>query len=399
MATTKPLIGVDATAGTLNTLAQQYLGKTELVESDMSNIIDFGSEYEALPEQQRRALTSDFVSLITDQLFISNKFKGTSLDLVRTKADDFTAASRGIIQVSFAEIPEAVDDSEAYDPEPNSSTADKIFKAKPVKVKSYYFAQYNQWRHEITIYEQLFQGMFMNVDKFNSFIGMLWNELRNAVEMSIDNLSRATLASLIALYVSKGNTNTKVNLLKRYNDTFGTTLEKEKALTTPEFLRFAANEILTTTKYMEEYTGMYNIGGRKHQTRLEDMQIAMLNTFATNSRTYLHSDTYHKELLELPGAARVNTWQAWKTEADGVIDLEAASSIKGKYEYEGEEMLVDQSGILAVAFDKNAAGIYNLAVQETSQYDPVGLRTNYWVHVAAQTMISKFANTMVFYIA
>ena len=102
------------------------------------------------------------------------------------------------------------------------------------------------------------------------------------------------------------------NLLTEYNGTrpAGSTITAAAALTDPGFLRFAGLQIRNTLKYMRRMTTIFNAGGLPKFTPDDRVVVEMLTDFVSATATNMESDTYHRELVELPGYREIEFWQS-----------------------------------------------------------------------------------------
>lgn len=392
--TTKPLIPVGAAASIVNSLAKQSMGSEALVSDDLSNITDFGRSFEGLDSGTKEIVKSNLVTLVTEQLVIANEYKGDEVDIVRSRSEYNPSA--GITQINFPLLPQAEDDSDGYNPSPNSSS--DPFKNIPINYETAYFFNPFQFRYQWSIPERWMTGMFLSRDKFNQFVGGVNTMVKNALTLNIDNITLSVLRGSIALNLHGGESPRAVNLLKTFNKTFKTALKAEQALQNAEFLRWSINQIAVILNNIRRYSTLYN--EKAYPNHVDDPQVVVLSQFENAAKQYLQADVFNKDLLELPGHSTVVSWKGLLEAKGEVPSFKSMSTVKDtfKFPWESAPIAVDQSGVVAHIFDSNRCGIFNLGVKTTSMADPVGLKTNYWNHVCGTSLTIPFMNSVTFYI-
>lgn len=393
--TTKPLIPVGAAASIVNSLAKQTIGTEALVADDLSNISDFGHSYENLDSGTKEIVKSNLITLVTEQLVVAKEYKGNEMDIIRTRSAEYNP-SAGIVQKIHPSLPQATDDADAYNPAVGSSS--DPFKNNPIEMQARYYFNPFEFRYQWSIPERWMTGMFLSRDKFNQFIGAIDTSIKNALTLNLDGITLATLRSSIAMNLRGGESPRAVNLLKSYNKTFKTSLKAEQALQTPEFLRWSINQMVVVIDQIKRCTSLYN--EMDYPNFIEIPNVVILSSFENAAKQYLQADVFNKELLDLPTHSKVISWQALVNAKGSVPTFETLSSVKGTFSVEGESspVTVDQDGVVAHVFADDRCGIYGLSMKNTSMYDPVGLKTNFWTHVCGSAMTDLYENSVTFYI-
>lgn len=392
--TTKPLIPVGVAATAVNSLAKQYIGTEALLADDLSNISDFGRAFEDLDSGTKEIVKSGLVTLITEQLVIAKEYKGNEVDIIRSRGEYDPSA--GIIQKNRPNLLQAEDDSDVYNPTPNS-TSDP-FKNIPINFETEYFYKPFQFRYQWSIPERWMTGMFLSRDKFNQFIAAVDTSVKNSLTLNLDNITLSTLRSSIALNLDGDASPRAINLLKTYNKTFKASLKAEQALQTPEFLRWCLNQIAVTLDQLKIYSSLYN--EKAYPNHLADPNVVILSQFENAAKQYLQADVFNKDLLELPGHSTVVSWKGLVDEKGAVPSFKALSTVKDTFSVSWKKtpISVNQEGVVAHIFDNERVGIYNLGMKTTSMADPVGLKTNYWTHVFCSAITDPYENGVTFYI-
>lgn len=207
---------------------------------------------------------------------------------------------------------------------------------------------------------------------------MIYSAVEKSMTIKADALIMRTINNMVAetlkadktafggasVDYSSASTVRCVNLLKLYNDKTGkeTPLTAAKAITDPEFIRFASYTMGLYTDRMQTVSTLFNVGAKERFTPVDMLHTVLLSDFAKAAQTYLYSDTYNKDQVLLPNAETVPSWQA----SGQNYDFASVSTINVK-SASGET--VNVSGVLGVMFDRDALGVCNLDRRVTTNYN------------------------------
>lgn len=401
----QPLIPIHSAADLVNSLAKQHTGEADLVSNDLSNIVDFGRSYDNLTPGTKEIVKSGMVGLVTQQLFLTQNYTGNGVDIIRSRKE--YGAEDGIIQINRPKLNDAIDDSATYDPDPGSSS-DPFIK-HPQDMVTTYFQDRFQFRFEWTIADRWLTGMFLSAEGFNSAVSAIDQQIRNSLALRIDGLTMSAIRGSIAhnLTTAKdklggAGTNTAINLLAGYNAERGVNLKASAALGEPEFLRYAVHRISLVRDYMKMFTRNFNEQGVV--SFLEDENLLVLSQFKYAVQQYLQSDTFNKELLELPSSKSVPMWKSSGNVAGAVANFEASSRVADTIamtDYASgrrETVDIDTSGVVATLYNTQRLGIHNLSFTSESQRDPQALSTNHFLHSYGQTVVDTGSSGVTFYV-
>ena len=350
----------------VNLATQEALGEGVVVNEDLSNIVSIGDM--VFNANAMDKYVKALVNRIGKVIFVNRVYQGSAPSVMM---DGWEYGS--VLQKVCAALPDArinetweLEDGQSYDPH--------IFH-KPKGVKAKFYNEYITFEIPMSFTEEQLKMSFSNASEMNGFISMLYTNVDNSMTVKIDELIRRTINNMIAETIYddyKGaSLNTKsgakaINLLKLYNDkvnTSGTPLTKDKALSTPEFIRFASYMIKLTHDRMRTMSTVFNIGSQPRFTPTDMCHIVMLSDFASSADVYLQSDTFHNELTKLPTTEVVTYWQGSGTDFSfGEVSKIDVTSSGGH--------AVDTDGILGVMFDRWALGVSNVTRKVTSQYTP-----------------------------
>lgn len=350
----------------VNVATQEALGAGVVVNEDLSNIVDIGEQ--VFNANAMDKYVKALVNRIGKVIFVNRVYQGSAPSVMM---DGWEYGS--VLQKVSAALPDArinetweLEDGQSYDPH--------IFH-KPKGVISKFYNKYVTFEIDMSFTEEQLKMSFTSATEMNGFISMLYTNVDNSMTVKIDELIRRTINNMIAetIYADFAGAalNTKsgakaINLLYLYNTTVnegGTPLTAAKAITTPEFIRFAAYMIKVTHDRMRAMSQVFNVGEQPRFTPTDLSHIVLLADFASAAGVYLQSDTFHNELTALPTAETVPYWQGSGTDFafDEVSKIDVSSA-------DGHD--IDTTGILGVMFDRWALGVSNVQRKVTSQYTP-----------------------------
>ena len=294
-------------------------------------------------------------------------------------------------------LPQAVENA-SWELEGGTSYDPNIF-YKP-QVSAEFFNKRVTFEIDMSFTKMQVKESFSNAEQLNAFISMIYNAIDKSMTVKTDELVMRTINNMIGETLHSdfpaGSYNTSgvkaVNLLYLYNQKFSTKLTKDKALTTPEFIRFASFTMGLYQMRMSKLSTLFNIGKKPRFTSPDLLHVVLLADFAAAAPAYLQSDTYHDEFVKLPKAEIVPCWQGSGTD----YGFSSTSSIKVKT---SGNNTVELDGILGVMFDRDALGVCNYNRRVESLYNPKAEFWNNFYKMDAGYFNSQNENFVVFYMA
>lgn len=378
----------------INTITAENLGDNVVVNEDLSNLVDIGTEFE-------NAIGLDnFVRSLVDHvgrmIFVDRVYGGRAPSVL---VDGWEYGS--ILEKISVALPEA-QENEVWELQDGQSYDPNVFKKPNVTAK--FFNDRITFDIQLSITTKQVKSAFDNVNQMNAFVSMLYTSVNNSATVKTDALIMRAINNMIGetLYAEfpsgqySGVSGVRaVNLLKLYNDTLAsgeTPLTVDDFHTSPEAVR---HSILVFKNYMDRIKVMstlFNMGGMERFTPDDRLHIVMLSEFANLADVYLQSDTFNEQYTALPNAERTVYWQG-----SGIdYDFDSTSSIKIQT---SAGHTIDASGIIAVMFDREALGVANIDRYVTSQYNAKGDFTNNFYHYTEGLWNDGNENFVVFYVA
>lgn len=341
----------------LNAVTGEVLGKTDLINEDLTNIVDVGNEI--IGADKVDSYVNKLVHHIGKVEFINQKYRGKAPSVLMDKWE-----YGSILQRIDSELPEAFENStwnlvngQSYDP--------NIF-YQP-KISSKFFDNKITFEIPVSFAERQVKGSFSDKTQMNGFLSMITTSVENSLTIKLDDLIMRTINNFIGNVLLKNNPNTAVNLLKEFNTRFNATLTAEQALTNGDFLRFANFLINTYIDRLTRISSLFNIGNKERFTDEENVNLILLTDFVNSSNVFLQADVIHNEYTGLKNFGTVPYWQGCGSNYS-FNDISSIDVIVNDETNKPKEL--KQSGILGVLFDRKSLGVVNLDKRVTTNYNP-----------------------------
>ena len=378
----------------MNGVTGEILGNGELVTEDLSNIVDVGTEI--LDKSNVDNYVKSLVNRIGKVIFVTRAYNGSAPSVMM---DGWEFGS--VLEKIACELPNAEENS-SWALTDGQEYKQDVFHAPKVSAK--FFNKKVTFEVTMSFTELQVKESFGSAAELNGFLTMLANAVEKSMTIKMDSLIMRTINNMTAETLSKsltfdatkgftGQTSTRaVNLLKLYNDKFGTTLTADKALTTQEFIRFSSLQIGLYRDRMSKISTLFNIGGKERFTAGTDLHMILLSDFSSAANVYLQSDTFHNELTALPNAETVPYWQG----SGKSYDFASVSGINVKLD---DKTSISTGGILGVMFDREALGVTNLDRRVTTAYNAKAEFFNNFFKFDAGYFNDLNENFVVFFVA
>lgn len=370
----------------VNSATSEVLGKTDVVNDDLTNLVDVGNEI--FDTDNVDNYVKKLIDRIGQVIFVNRLYAGGVPSVLM---DSWEYGS--VVEKISADMPEA-DENDSWNLQNGQTYSQDTFYQPKVSAK--FFNSKVTFDVKLSFTTQQVKESFSNVNELNGFISMLETGVKNSMTVKLDGLIMRTINNMTGQILNSANGLQKVNLLTEYNTASGQTLTANKALMDKDFLKFAS---LTIKKYQARITKMstlFNAGGKARFTTTDNLHTVLLSDFADSAEVYLLSDTYHNDTVSLPNHETVPYWQgsgkSYAFNDISKIDVKIDTGNK-------TPKAVTQTGILGVMFDTNALGVSNLNQRTTTSYNArAEFYTNYY-KMDAGYFNDLNENFVVFYIA
>lgn len=350
----------------------EVLGKTDIVQDDLTGVVDLGKE--VFDRDAADNYVKSLVNHIGKVIFVNRPYAG-KVPSVLMDAWEFGS----VLEKISADVPEA-EVNNTWNLTDGQTYSQDVFHKPTVTAK--FFNSKVTFEVPISITERQVKESFSSAAQLNGFISMIYTAVEKSMTIKADALIMRTINNMIAetvsadakafgeteagagLDLSKASTARCVNLLKLYNDKTGAApqLTAAKAITDPDFIRFASYVMGTYADRLQSISTLFNVGRKERFTPKDMLHVVLLSDFAKAAQTYLYSDTFNRGDVLLPQAETVPFWQGsgqnYEFAATGNIKVKASG---GK--------AVEISGVLGVMFDRDALGVCNLDRRVTTNYN------------------------------
>lgn len=363
----------------INKVSGEVLGKTDIVQEDLTGIVDLGKE--VFNQSAVDNYVKSLVNHIGKVIFVNRPYAG-KVPSVLMDAWEFGS----VLEKISADVP-AAEENDTWDLTDGQTYSQDVFHKPTVTAK--FFNSKVTFEVPVSITERQVKESFSNAAQLNGFISMIYAAVEKSMTIKADALIMRTINNMIAETVladaqafgdltstdlSSASTARCVNLLKLYNDKYfpatgegkqtpnPNALTAAKAITDPDFIRFASYVMGTYADRLQSISTLFNVGGKERFTPKDMLHVVLLSDFAKAAQTYLYSDTFNRGDVLLPQAETVPFWQG----SGKNYDFASTGHITVK---ESTGKSVEISGVLGVMFDRDALGVCNLDRRVTTNYN------------------------------
>lgn len=383
----------------VNTVSGEVLGNKELVHEDLTGLVDLGNE--VFNQNAVDNYVKSLVNHIGKVVFVNRPYSG-KVPSVLMDAWEFGS----VLEKISADVPQA-EENDTWNLQDGKEYKQDVFHKPTVTAK--FFNSKVTFEVPVSITERQVKESFSSAEQMNGFLSMIYSAVDKSMTIKTDALIMRTINNMIAetldadktafvpsthetVDYSTASTVRCVNLLKLYNDKTDAQLTAAAAITTPDFIRFAAYVMGLYSDRLQTISTLFNVGGKERFTPKDVLHTVLLSDFAAAAKAYLYADTFNSENVLLPQAETVASWQAtgknYAFENTSKIDVKSASGAN-----------VSVSGVLGVMFDRDALGVTNLDKRVTTNYNAKAEFFNNYFKFDAGYFNDTNENFVVFFVA
>lgn len=382
----------------INSVSGEVLGKTDIVNEDLTGVVDLGNE--VFNQGAVDNYVKSLVNHIGKVIFVNRPYAG-KIPSVLMDAWEFGS----VLEKVSAEIP-AAEENDTWNLTDGKEYNQDIFH-KPV-VSAKFFNSKVTFEVPVSITERQVKESFSSAAQLNGFLSMIYNAVDKSMTIKTDALIMRTINNMIgetlfadaAKFTTTGKTPNYgsastvrcVNLLYLYNQAKGTQLTADKCLTDGDFIRFASYQMGLYADRLQSISTLFNVGGKERFTPKDALHTVLLSDFAKGAQAYLYADTYNKEQVLLPNAETVASWQG--SGKDYGFAHTSAINIKTS-----GNNVISIGGVLGVMFDRDALGVCNLDKRVTTNYNAKAEFFNNYYKFDAGYFNDTNENFVVFFVA
>lgn len=233
------------------------------------------------------------------------------------------------------------------------------------------FVTRSPYMFSVTIARKQLKEAFLSESGMGAFIGAVFGQVRNSIEVSLENLGRVCIANMIGEFTpatpTGGETSTlnhEVKLCTLYNTARGYHdvipgeggdpdtpasdgfVDEDTALFDEDFLRFAVKTIKMYSDNFTDMSTLYNDGEIETFTPREDQRLKILSGFERALETVVQYSAFNEEMVRLNAFSTLNFWQ----------DAQDPSYIMVERSSDGAQVI--KTHIVGVLYDRDALGMY-----------------------------------------
>lgn len=383
-----------------NNVAKEALGAEDLMQEDLSNVVDVGDSIANLTATAFENYVRTLVDHIGKVVFVNRPYAGAGVSIMR---DAWEYGS--ILEKIKAELPDATD-NQSWNLQDGQVYEQDLFRKPSVSAK--FFNSKTTFEIPMSFADRQVKSAFSSASQLNAFFSMIETQIYNALTVRDDELAMRTINNMIAATINndfpngagydEGSTVKCVNLLYLYNQANpnDTLSNLSAAMASGRFIRFASYTMARYEYRMRRLSRLFNIGGQARFTPADRLHFIMLSDFAKAADVYNQSDTFHDQFTALPNAELIPYWQGTGTDygTEDITSINVSANTGGE---NGTDIVAN--GILGVMFDSDALGIANFDSRVTTHYNARAEFTNMWYKRDAAYWNDFDENFVVFYAA
>ena len=390
-----------------NTITQEILGESGIVNEDLSNVVDVGTQILNLGEKGVDNYCHKLVNQIGRMIFVDRPYRGNAPSVLM---DGWQYGS--ILEKVRTVIPEA-EENDTWQLEDGESYDQDIFYQPDASAK-FFNSRVTFEIPRSFCYKQI-EESFQNGQQLNAFFSMLLNAVDKSITVKMDSLIMRTINTMVAAthqstVVAGRRLPNCVNLLWMYNQLNPTNqVHFNNCLFNKDFIKYCSYIMGAYISRISSLSGNFNISKTDKFTPSDLLHFIVLADFANAADVYLQSDTFHNELTKLPRYEVIPFWQAapnYDLVTVGSINITANLPSTGLQPTKMTfNSLINSAGeavnyaTLGVMFDRDALGVTNLDRRVTTHYNAKGEFWNNFFKFEAGYFNDWDENFVVFYIS
>ena len=358
----------------VNEVNAEAFGSNALSVVDTSSLISLGNVVLS-SSTNTEAFLNTLAQRIGKTILRFREYRNKLNDMV---LNDFEYGA--ILQKIKVKMPKAEEDESYGLIDGNSVDHYKV--AKP-DVDQKLFVTRTPYQFHITIQDDHLREAFLSEEAMGSFIGVVFGEVRNALEVSLENLGRVTLATAIA----ECDTTRELALVTKFNTDYNpaTPLTAITALRNDEFIRYAMGEINTLIDSFQDMSSLYNDGSLETFTPKEDLRVKLISRFVRKAQTVTQYAAFHDKFVDVDAQfSTLNFWQSAQTPWEVNITRPSDNATKNVENVVG--LIHDRDAMGVYKIDKrvattpvNAAGLYYNTYYHQKELRFIDLSENFWI--------------------
>lgn len=332
----------------INLAKAQSTGSDEIQTLDLEGIIDAGNDQTIIGSVEQ--FTKAIINVCNKLWFTDSSYRSTYEDPFYVDSEVYGAITQHISM----ELPGAQESHAWREITSGVSTAGEYTLFLPV-VHNQFYGKTNSWEVPIAITGEQWNTAFRSESELRSFVSYIMMCVDNAIVVHLKDMDRANRNNFIAEkfdYAASDDAHGVhvVNLVEAWANHIGSTenITVKDFRTNRNALNWVASQFKLYATKLREMSSIFNTAGYDKFVPSDRLIIQILADFESDIDSAAQSDTYHNNVVALPGHQSIAFWQG----AGLDFSWESVSSIDVKTGAAGSA--VNKTGIVALMVDKYA---------------------------------------------
>lgn len=333
----------------VNAVNKQTMGESAIEVVDTNSFIAMGN---AIIDQDKVSPYLNTLAMRIGKTIISSRAYTSQF-----RDYNFTDMQWGaLMQKIYTEMPDAVADDTI--PLTDGQSVDMYIVKKP-KAKQKFFVVRSPLSFFQTYQRKWLREAFLSESAMGAFIGSITQAVQNKIQLSQENLARATINNFI---VNLADTQ-KIHLITEYAAATGTTVTATNCLYDEAFIRFCIGRIKEVSMDMTAMSVLYNKDGYARHTPRNLQRAVFLTEFQVHAETQVEWAAFNAGALSINLGTQVPYWQT-QTDRRKIMATDE----------DGEE--VTMSNVIGLIHDRDALGTFRK--YEDVLTTPINARGDYY---------------------
>lgn len=352
----------------VNEVNKEAFGSTDIDAIDSQGLVSLGDTVLS-SSANTEAFLNTLVQRIGRTIISFRQYRNKLSDMVVNDFEYGAILQKIRVHLTEAETDPAytLTDGQSVDP----------WKINKPDVEQKLFVTRTPYMFSVTIARKQLKEAFLNESAMGAFIGAIFGQVRNSIEVSLESLGRHCIANMIGEFTPGTPTGgeattlnhevalcTLYNTARGYESTDAGFVDEDTALFNEDFLRFAVKTMKMYSDNMTDMSTLYNDGEIETFTPREDQRLKVLSSFERALETVVQYSAFNEEMVRLNAFSTLNFWQS--AQDPSYVMVERAS--------DGAQVI--KTHIVGVLYDRDALGMYKR--DEDVMTTPVNARGLYY---------------------
>lgn len=307
----------------VNSAIAQATGSSNIATMALEEIVDRGNDSSVIGSVEQ--FTKALLNVMIGNWYTDRSYRSQYEDPFFQNSEAF-AAIASFITIQAPDVTA----SHAWTDFVSGTTTAGVYTLYLPTVDQRVYGKSISWELPVAITDVQWDSAFHSAAELAAFVNQIFLVVDNALVMHMEDLDRANRNNFMALKIEAqnavGNTGIHVvDLVEGWANFSGATADitVEDFLNDRKALNWAKSELIFYKDFLKKMSVKFNTGSFKRFIPDDDLVIQVLARFEQYINAVAESDTYHNEILQLPGHQTVPYWQA-----EGDLSFDATSEIK-----------------------------------------------------------------------